>query len=176
MISSKLDSVLFLAIVLLFSTANAQKENLVEDCNNALHAMFKKNPDLKAKLDTSYGYAIFPEVKKGAIIIGGAGGYGIVYKEGEMTGTSKLSQASIGLQLGGQKYIELILFKNKQAYKTFADGKVKIEAQVSAVAISASESLDAPYQNGVLVYTMATKGLMFSAAVGGQKFSFEAID
>lgn len=104
------------------------------------------------------------------------GGKGIVYKSGVATGTTKTGQASIGFQLGAQKYMQLILFENSDAYESFTGGKLKFDAQVSAVAIEAdSGSLNTPYKSGFLIYTMADGGLMFSATVAGQKFSFEEL-
>ena len=56
----------------------------------------------------------------------------------------------------------------------FTDGNFEFNAQVSAVAVTAGASADAGYSNAVAVFTLAKGGLMYEAAVGGQKFSFEA--
>lgn len=151
----------------------AQDAELISEANDALHQMIKKAPKIQAKVDSAYGYAIFPEIKKAGIGVGGAGGKGVVYKSGALIGESKMSQASIGLQLGAQKYMQLILFENSDAYESFTGGKLKFDAQVSAVAIEAdSGSLNTPYKSGFLIYTMADGGLMFAATVAGQKFKF----
>ncbi|MFK5879419.1 MAG: hypothetical protein QM478_07970 [Flavobacteriaceae bacterium] len=152
----------------------AQDSELISKAQTALNQMFEKNSKLKPEFDKAYGHAIFPEIKKVGIAIGGAGGRGVVYLGDNITGGTKMSQASIGFQLGAQKYSELILFKNKKAYDYFIGGKLKFNADLNAVALDADAGgLDSPYQTGVKIYTMAQGGVMFSASVAGQKFSFE---
>ena len=173
--SIKRTYLLALTIFLSFTLNSvAQDGELISEGQTALGQMFKKAPELQEKVNSAYGYAIFPEIKKAGLIIGGAGGKGVVYQGGAVIGESKMSQASIGAQLGAQKYMQLILFKNVEAYDSFTGGKLKFDAQVSAVAIEAdSGSFNTPYKSGFLIYTMADGGLMFAATVAGQKFSFE---
>jgi lipid-binding SYLF domain-containing protein len=134
----------------------------------------------------AWGYAVFPTVGTGALIVGGAHGTGVVYKsirisgimhpwqsKGEVVGRSKLSQGTVGLQAGGQAYSEIIFFKDKAAFNTFKDGKLKLAAQASAIAVTAGASADSDYDGGVAVFTMGKGGLMLQAAVGGQTFTFE---
>ncbi len=154
----------------------AQDSELILDAQTALAQMLKKAPKIKGEFDKAYGFVIFPEIKKVGVGIGAAGGKGVVFegRSRALAGQSKMSQASIGLQLGAQKYSELILFENKKAYDYFTGGKLKFNAEINAVALDADAGgLDSPYQTGVKIYTMAQGGVMFSASVAGQKFSFE---
>ncbi len=123
--------------------------------------------------DDAAGYAVFPSVGKGAIGIGGAYGRGELFEYGYVTGFCDISQATIGFQLGGQAYSELIFFETANALTRFRRGNFAFAAQVSAVAATAGVSADADYEHGVIVFTMAKGGLMYEASVGGQKFSFE---
>ena len=165
--------ILIFFITFTFNTL-AQDSELITEAQTALNQMFEKTPELKAKFNSAYAYAIFPEIKKIGIAIGGAGGKGVVYQGGNVIGESKMSQGSIGFQLGAQKYSELILFENKKAYNYFIGGKMKFNADLNAVALDADAGgFDTPYQSGVKIYTMAQGGIMFSASVAGQKFSFE---
>jgi len=139
-------------------------------------AKFKeKNTDMPKIFADAYGYAVFPTVGKGAIGIGGARGKGWVYKRGRLIGRSTLTQVTIGLQLGGQAYSEIVLFQTKQALENFQRGKLKLDAQASAVAITARAATDLAYREGVAIVTMAKGGLMYEASVGGQKFSFDPL-
>jgi lipid-binding SYLF domain-containing protein len=81
---------------------------------------------------------------------------------------------SIGLQAGGQAYREVIFFETTEQLERFKQNKFEFSAQVSAVAATAGISANAGYNEGVAVFTMAKKGLMSEASVGGQKFSFTA--
>jgi lipid-binding SYLF domain-containing protein len=140
----------------------------------AIHEFKTTDPGIKKFFDSSAGYAIFPSIGKGAVGVGGAHGRGYVYKKGELVGYTRMTQATIGLQLGGQSYREVIFFENEGSYADFIGGNFEFAAQVSAVAAKAGASADANYSKGVLVFTMSIGGLMYEASVGGQKFAFEA--
>ncbi len=130
------------------------------------------DPGLQVFFDKAYGYAIFPTVGKGGIGIGGAYGKGEVYEQGKLIGHSSLTQITIGFQLGGQAYSEIIFFKDKATLEDFTSGNFEFNAQASAVAVTAGASADADYSNGVAIFTIAKGGLMYEASVGGQKFTF----
>ncbi|MCT7941209.1 MULTISPECIES: lipid-binding SYLF domain-containing protein [Shewanella] len=155
---------------------------------------FQKAPETQAFFNTAYGYALFPTVGKGGMLIGGAYGKGRVYKGGMHTGDSSLTQVSIGFQLGGQAYSEIIFFKNAEAYNDFTSGSFEFSAQASAVAINLGASAQvgttgnsagagqagsnhaakAVYMNGMAIFTAAKGGLMYEAALAGQSFTFDA--
>jgi len=81
---------------------------------------------------------------------------------------------TVGFQLGGQSYSEVIFFEQANTLDGFKKGDFAFAAQASAVAVTAGASADAAYRNGVAVFTQAKGGLMYEASIGGQKFSFEA--
>src|SRR5262245_27151419 len=135
-------------------------------------AVFKTDADLAKWFTSAYGYAVFPSITKAAVVIGGAGGGGRVFEKGVYIGDAHVSQASIGAQLGGQSFSEVISFETKAALDRFKDGKFEVAAGLSAVAAAEGKSKDAKYANGVAVFTHAKKGLMAEASVGGQKFKF----
>ena len=142
----------------------------------AVIAKFKeKNPGLGKFFSHARGYAVFPTVGKGGIGIGGARGKGYVYEHGRLIGRSTLTQVTIGLQLGGQAYSEIVFLEDANAMDSFKHGRLKLDGQASAIAITARAALDLAYRNGVAIVTMAKGGLMYEASVGGQKFSFHPL-
>ena len=143
-----------------------------QDVKTALAEFERTNPKVKPFLESAHGYAVFPTVAKGAIGIGGAHGDGLVYEKGKLIGATTLSQITIGFQLGGQAYRELIVFQNKQSLDKFKGENFEFDAQASGVAVTAGISFDAAYEHGVAIFTMAKGGLMYEARIGGQKFSF----
>lgn len=135
---------------------------------------FKKaDPAINTFFEKAYGYAVFPRVGKGAIGIGGARGDGVVYEQGVAVGTTTLTQVTIGFQLGGQTYSEIIFFKDKATLDDFKKGNFELSAQASAVAADVGAAANADYSRGVAIFTLVRGGLMYEASVGGQKFSFE---
>lgn len=140
----------------------------------AIDAFLEKDPGMQRFFDRAYGYAIFPSIGKGGFGIGGATGKGEVFEEGERIGTARMTQVSIGFQWGGQAYSEIIFFEDEDALESFKDNKVKFSAQASVVAVDKGASADVAYEEGVAIFTLAKGGLMYEAAVGGQKFKFFA--
>jgi len=132
------------------------------------------DPGMKGWFSEAHGYAIFPTIGKAGMGVGGATGRGVVYEKGAVIGFSRMSQASIGFQLGGQSYAEVIFFKDKAALDTFTGGNFEFSAQASAVALAAGASADANYSHGVAVFTQPNGGLMYEASIGGQKFDYVA--
>lgn len=166
-------------VLVLFVTGSIQaqvggwKADLIEDSNKALDEMIEKSPKLQSFKDKSYGYAVFPRITKGGIGLGGAAGKGIVYKNHVPTGQSSMKQATIGFQLGGQQYKEVIFLENEEAYNKFTNKKVKFDGQASAVALTAGASVDVSFKDGMAVFTQTIGGLMYEASIGGQHFSFK---
>ena len=168
-----------LATVFLPASLRAQddkdKHNTVHDASEAKAAFIKTDESMKSLFDNSYGYAIFPNVGKAAVVVGGAGGEGTVYEKGKKIGTAKLAQVNVGAQVGGQAYREVIFFENKDALDRFTGNKVEFSGQVSAVAAKAGASANAQYREGVKVFTQEIGGLMLEASIGGQKFTFKPL-
>ena len=157
------------------STAQTKEEQIVRDGEVAKAEFIKTDASLQKLFDRSYGYVIFPNVGKGAFIIGGAGANGAVYEGGVRIGTAKLRQLSVGLQAGGQTYREVIFFEDEDAMDRFKSNTIEFSGQVSAIAAKSNASANAKYTDGVQVYTQGKNGLMVEASVGGQKFTFREL-
>jgi len=174
----KSNLLLFVASLAVTFAMNAQvggwKPDLSKDSKAAIENLKKDNPSIVSYYDKAYGFAVFPKVTKAGLVIGGAGAKGIVFKNKVPVGSSKLKQASVGLQAGAQQYSEVIFFENKKAFENFTNGKLKFDGQATAVAIKKGVALDIAYEDGVAVFTKAIGGLMFEASLGGQHFTYEA--
>jgi lipid-binding SYLF domain-containing protein len=181
---------LFLLIILL--TGILPQISFADSYSDTI-SVFKQADATQPFFKNCYGYAVFPTVGKGGIGIGGAYGEGQVYVKNTMTGTVTLAKLSIGFQLGGQAFSEIIFFQDKRAYNEFTGGNFEFDASASAVAITAgaqakagtegatagastgpgtAEHADISYTKGMAVFVHTKGGLMYEAAIGGQKFSF----
>jgi lipid-binding SYLF domain-containing protein len=179
--------VLFAASLLLGGAA------LAADTYGETIQLFKHAGESGKFFGKSYGYAVFPTVGKGGIGVGGAYGKGRVYRGGGHAGDVTLAQVSLGFQFGGQAYSEIIFFENRTTFDDFTDGNFEFGADVGAVAITAAANASASsaggasagasasmrdaaatggYHHGIAVFTIAKGGLMYQAAVAGQKFSY----
>jgi lipid-binding SYLF domain-containing protein len=156
--------------------------------------VFKKSEVVQPFFKNAYGYAVFPTIGKAGIGIGGSYGTGQVYKGGKVTGEVSLIKGSIGFQLGGQAFSQMIFFEDMRAYDEFTSGNFEFDATASAVAITAGAQAKAgtegasagvsagpatgkqaktSYHKGMVVFTHAKGGLMYEASIGGQKFKFK---
>jgi lipid-binding SYLF domain-containing protein len=147
--------------------------DLKADAQYTLQNALRTDPGLQRFIDTSAGYAVFPEVGKGAVAVGGAFGRGVLFENGQPVGYCSLTQTTVGLALGGQAYSEIIFFETPDAVNKFKAGDLAFAAQASAVALKLGASANAKYDNNVAVFTMSEAGLMVEASIGGQKFNFE---
>ena len=182
----------FLSSMIFLSSAYADdaKEEAEED--KAAIAAFTESPVASKYHKSAYGYAVFPTIGKGGFGIGGAHGSGRVYVGGKKTGDTSMTQVSFGLQAGGQAYRQVIYFENKKAFDDFTGAVFEFGAQAEAIALTASAGVSAgtegtsasanesqsdgsKYFNGMIVFTMGKGGLMYQAALGGQKYSYTPV-
>jgi lipid-binding SYLF domain-containing protein len=171
--------VLVMACVLNMSAvlgqSKAKKNEIINDSNTAKVEFIKNDALMKNIFDNAYAYVIFPNVGKGGLGIGAAAGNGAVYQQGKVIGMAKLSQLTIGFQAGGQAYSEVIFFESQKELERFKDSRFEFSAQVSAVAVTEGASGNVKYTDGIMVFTMLKGGLMYEAAIGGQKFKFNRL-
>jgi lipid-binding SYLF domain-containing protein len=154
--------------------------------------LFKNAGQSASFFDKSYAYAVFPTIGKGGLIIGGAHGDGRVFQQGKYVGDTSMTQASFGLQAGGQTFSQIIFFEDQRAFQEFTAGNFEFGADVNAVAITAAAGASTgtggttagasggkkdattagSFYKGVAVFTIVKGGAMLQASVGGQKFSY----
>jgi lipid-binding SYLF domain-containing protein len=177
------------ALFLLAGTARA------DDFTDTI-SLFRNAGQSGAFIQKSYAYAVFPTIGEAGFIVGGAGGKGRVYERGKYVGDTTMAQVSVGFQAGGKAFSEIIFFEDRRSLDEFRTGQFAFSAGVSATAITAGASASAGttgatsgisggkkdaatasagYQKGVIVFTIAKGGLMYTATVAGQKFSYTAL-
>jgi len=188
-------SLFILAIMVLGLASATWAARKVEDYSETINN-FKQSSDVAPYFDSAHGYAVFPNIGKAGLGIGGAHGKGQVYTGGEVTGFTSLTDVSIGFQAGGQAYSQVVFFEDERAYNDFTSGNFEFDAQANAIAITASAgakagsegatagassggsggSYAADYHKGMLVFTMGKGGLMYQATIGGQKYNYNPVD
>ena len=156
--------------------------------------LFKHAGESAVFFNQCYAYAVFPTIGEGGLVVGAARGKGHVYVHDRLVGDTTMTQLSVGFQAGGQAYSQIIFFQDKHALDEFESGKFEFSAGASAIAITASASAsvgtdrassqasgastdattNGDYQTGMAVFTIAKGGLMYAAAIAGQKFTYSA--
>ncbi len=163
----------FLLVAFIGSSQTQEDQRIINDAKKAKAMLIKTNAGIDAYFKNASGYAIFPNVGKGGLIVGGASGNGAVYENGILIGMADLKKLNVGLQAGGQAITEVIFFETDAALQEFKSGKYEFSAEMSAVALESGKALNANYNDGVVVYAMPKAGLMADVSVGGQKFTYQ---
>jgi len=154
---------------------DVSQQRIIDDSKTAKASFLKADPSMQNLFKHASGYAIFPNVGKGGVGVGGAAGKGAVYARGVLVGTAQMVQVTVGAQAGGQAYREIIFFENRDAADRFMQNKVEFSGQVSAIAVKTGASANANYRDGVVVFSQEKGGLMLEASLGGQKFTYKAL-
>lgn len=154
------------------AVTNEEGDRLIKQAQASRQEWNKVDPELEAFAKKGDGFAFFPEVAKGGLIVGGAGGRGVVYEKGRHIGYADLAQVSVGLQAGGQTYSELIVFENQPAMNRFKQNEMTFGANASAVLAEKGAAADARFVDGVAVFVKPTGGVMAEASLSGQKITY----
>jgi lipid-binding SYLF domain-containing protein len=191
----KINIYLLALFVLALLVPNISIATEVKDYSKSID-VFRESPQVQPFFANSYGYTVFPVIGKGAFVIGGAYGKGQVYRDNKVTGITRLVKASIGLQIGGKSFSQIIFFEDKRAYDEFTSGEFGLDAEAAAVIIvgggsaqtgssgtTAGESgmgkmgqqAEGKYSKGLAIFVRQQGGLMFEASIAGQKFSFKPL-
>ncbi len=150
----------------------AQRNSLIDEAHNTIATMTASDSSLQPLLDQSVGYVVFPDVKQGGFIVGGSGGKGVVFQNGQPIGFAELSQGSVGLQAGGQAFSELIVLKDQAALDRIKDSQFAAGAQASAVAVKAGAASSARFESGSAVFVKTKGGAMLNLSLTGQRIKF----
>jgi len=158
-------------------------------------SLFRNAGESAKFFDHSYAYAVFPTIGKGGLGVGAAHGSGRVFVHDKYVGDVTMNQVSFGMQAGGQAFTQIVFFQDQRAFDEFTTGGFEFDATVQAVAITAAATASTSsagvnagasggkrdaitvgaYHKGLAVFTIAKGGLMYQAAVGGQKFKYTAL-
>jgi len=151
--------------------SNEARESL-ETLNAAM-----KDPETsipRSLLQKAEAIAIFTNVKKGGLIVGGTGGDGVVLRRTGNTWSTpvfyNIGGADVGFQIGVTKTDYIMLFMTPGALKDLLDDNLELGAGVGAVAgpvgTKAGATTNLTGNEAVLTYSNS-EGLFAGATVGG---------
>jgi lipid-binding SYLF domain-containing protein len=125
--------------------------------------------------------AVFPHVIKGAFIVGGRYGKGLVSQRmpnGHWSTPAyvEIGGGSVGLQIGGAATDLVLVFKNEEGVRSLLKGKVTLGGDVSVAAgpvgRSAEAATDVHFDSAIYSYSRS-KGLFAGAALNGAGITME---
>ena len=101
-----------LSVAMIFGLVSLVFAGAAEDYSSTIN-VFKESPAVQKFFKNSYGYAVFPTIGKGGFVVGGSYGKGQVYRHGKVTGKTSVVEGSIGFQIGGKAFSQIIFFQDK---------------------------------------------------------------
>jgi lipid-binding SYLF domain-containing protein len=156
-------------------TSETRRDDLLTSAEQGLKEMRNADSSLDPFLKSGYGYAMFPSVGSGGLVVGGSWGRAVVFEQGKHIGFADMTQGNVGLTAGGQRFRQLIVFQDKASLDRFRSNQLTLDANLSAVALTTGAAASANYRNGVAIFVQPIGGLMVSANVGGQQFRFQPL-
>ncbi|MEH1009434.1 MULTISPECIES: lipid-binding SYLF domain-containing protein [Winogradskyella] len=168
---------LIITMALLFVTVFAFAQNkddkrVMKDAEKAISTLKKSDVGLEKFFSNSSGYVVFPNIGEGALIIGAASGNGVVYEDGMPIGMADMKKLDIGLQAGGEAYIQVVFFETEEALNAFKQGNFEFSAEAKAVIVDKGASKNVNYNDGVVIFAKSKAGAMADISIGGQKFNY----
>jgi lipid-binding SYLF domain-containing protein len=172
---------LLCAVVLSFSllaaapAAAASKSEINANADKALASLYKSIPDAKKIADKAKGVLVFPKIIKAGLIIGGAGGEGVLRVGGKVDSYYTSASASLGLQAGGTTfgYIMFLMSNDAISYLKRSDGW---EVGVGPSYVIGDEKYASKYTtttevDGVVVFFVNQQGAFAGGGIEGTKIT-----
>ena len=132
-------------------------------------------PGCEPAAERSQGMLVFPKVTKGAIGVGGSYGEGALIVDDKPAGYYSTAAASIGLQLGGETYSQIIMFMTKDALDSFRNSsgwEVGANAKVAMIDQGKAADVNSVIANNpVVAFVFGQQGLMGDLSVEGAKIT-----
>lgn len=149
------------------------------EINNAADAawseLIAENVAAKDLAKTAKGVAIFPDIIKGGLIVGGETGDGVLRVGGDTEAYYNVSSASIGLQVGGQSYSQVLMFLTEEALASFRGSsgwEAGVDGTVAVIDKGASGDLDTSnISDPVVAFIFGEEGLMGGVSIEGSKYT-----
>jgi lipid-binding SYLF domain-containing protein len=157
------------------SFAKMTGEEIDAAADAAMDRFYKQVKDAEEVVKQAKGILVLPNVKKGAIIVGGEYGKGALRIGGKSVDYYSMAAGSVGLQIGGQAKDMIIAFMTSDALKNFRDSKgweAGVDGNVALISVGAGESATTATENHpIAAFVFDVKGLMADMSFKGAKFN-----
>jgi lipid-binding SYLF domain-containing protein len=141
----------------------------------ALDRFYKNVKDAREVARQAKGMLIMPNVKKGALIVGGEYGQGVLRIGGTSVDYYSMFSGSIGFQIGGQAKDVIFAFMSGDALEKFRRSKgweAGVDGNVALIKMGAGESAtSAMGKDPIVAFVFDVKGLIADMSLKGAKFN-----
>jgi lipid-binding SYLF domain-containing protein len=143
--------------------------------DRTLEKLFKTNPEAKAEVERSVGYAVFDVTGVNIIMFVGVKGKGVaVENSSNKIIYMQMARAGTGPGLGYKEYQLVLVFKNKKMFDEFTtigfDAGASADATMKVGGAGVDAATAVSFNPYIKVYQITEKGLLLQANWGGTKF------
>jgi lipid-binding SYLF domain-containing protein len=153
------------------SSCDPPEEAFAREVQKTIERFQAVEPRTAELFRSAYGYVVFPRIEKGAAVIGGAYGEGLVYEGGKVVGQAKTTHITFGVQVGGGTYSEVIFFEHAETMNQFKGSEVMTSSQAAVAGAADSASVHGRDRLGLSVFTMGRTGVFLDASAGARKLT-----
>jgi len=155
-------------------STRAERQSLRQSAEATLGEMIARDPAIRDVTQGAVAYAVFPAIGKGGVLIGGAYGKGILYEAGVATGYVSLEQASLGAQLGGQSFSEVLVLRTADDVDALKAGRYTVGGNAGVVVLGAEAEAHTTFAPNASVFVLSRGGLMVDASINGQQLKYQS--
>ncbi len=142
------------------------------DVMATLELLKQKHPEAKKVLKEATGFAVIPSIGRASLVLGGAYGLGEVFEAEKVIGYAAIVELTIGVQVGGTTFHEIVVFHDKGSLDRFKAGKYAFAADAGVEIVKAGAQAGHGFGASSSIYILSDGGMLLDLAIGGQKFIF----
>ena len=167
---------LLLVMLMAFTSITLAKsaKELDRDANEAINKFIADNKGGDAFLVKAKAFLVFPDIKEAGMFIGGKYGEGVLRVQRTTKAYYSIKSASVGMQMGAQKYSMIIAFTSEAALNKFLlddDWSTDVDGKIAMAEWNSKEELDdIDFDDDMVAFVFDSKGMMGSLTLEGTKF------
>lgn len=154
---------------------NKEKNHLLQIADKTLSDLYRDKPDVRKKIENSYGYAVFSNTGYNIILYVGGKGKGVAFKNSDKKPIfMTMLNAGTGPGVGYNKYRQILIFDSEDLFKQFTTIGLNATASANATIKLGDADVDqsgvVALVPGVSAYHINDKGVDIQANWGGMKY------
>jgi hypothetical protein len=132
-----------------------------------------RHPELAKVLASAAGFAVVPSIGRASFVVGGAYGVGEVFARDAVIGYGAIVELTIGLQLGGTTFDELVVFHDEAALERMKAGRIVFAADAGVALVKWGAQASRGYGAGTSVFVFDKGGMLVDLSIGAQRLVFK---
>ena len=153
----------------------ADAQEIETEAREALTRLYETNPTAKEISKTAEAVLVFPDILKAGLIIGGQGGNGALFVDGQVVAYYNISAASYGLQAGAQTFAYAMFLMTDAAREQIDSSKgweVGVGPSLVVVDDGVAKTLTTTTaKDDVYAFIFGQEGMMAGLGIQGSKIT-----